>query len=724
MLAAMAAAKPASAGEIAEVLQRLLGPAAQAFDIHIESGDVSRPWFAVEAKGGRVAVSANSAVGILRGAYGYLAQTGAVQVNWEGTRKAIPPRWPELSVPRSESFFRHRAYLNPCAFGYTTTFWDWPRWQREIDWMALHGIDMPLAMEGQEFVWRQLWSDAGLSEAELDGYFCGPSFLPWQRMGNIEGHGGPLPKGFIDKKRDLQLRILERVRALGMTPILPAFAGYVPKAFALHHPDARIHKMTPWGGFHETYWLDPTDPLFATLARGFLDRYTAVFGAGKYYLADAFNEMRPPVADKAPAERAPILSRYGRALYDALIAARPDAVLTMQGWLFGIDPEFWDQASVAAFLGEIPDDRLLVLDIANDTFPDVWEKTKAFSGKSWVFGYIHDFGGNNELFGDLTLVRKDLGSLPTRSDTGRLEGFGVFPEGLDTNSVVYDFMFDRAWPAAGSTDDIDAWLASYLKARYGKTDTALLSAWKDLWHAVYQVPNWGTAWWKGSFGQYLFCKRPDEALKGFDKEKGDFAMLEAAVKALLALAPVYGDAPLFRYDLVAASCHYATLRMDEKLMAMLQAFESGKSGEAMQGWKQIRPLALTIDKVLGAQPWTLAGWIEEARRYGSTPQETKLYVENAKTQITIWGGDAVLKDYASKAWAGMYRHFYLPRWAMFVRARRAEKQPFDQVKLTAQLLRWETAWAKSPRSYPVRRPAKLFASVATMLNLCGGEHVL
>jgi alpha-N-acetylglucosaminidase len=720
VVAQLAAGFPRQTDAVSTVLRRLIGSDDAAFDLRLVPQDGTQPWFAIDANGGAVQIMATTPVGLLRGCYAYLNAIGAAQVNWEGRRIAVPKKWPDLAVARSASFVRHRAYLNPCAFGYTTPFWDWPRWEREIDWMALHGIDMPLAMEGQEFVWRQLWVNAGLSEAELAAYFCGPAFLPWQRMGNIEGYG-VLPDGFIVKKRDLQLRILERQRALGMTPVLPAFAGYVPKAFALRHLEANIHKMTPWGGFHETYWLDPTDPLFAKLARSFLDRYTATYGASDHYLVDAFNEMRPPVAGKSPQERSAILSRYGKALYEALDAAKPGAVLTMQAWLFGIDPQFWDAPSIAAFLKDVPDDKLLVLDIANDTYPGIWEKAKAFSGKSWVFGYIHDFGGNNPLFGDLPLVQRDLSSLPARADTGRLEGFGVFPEGLNTNSIIYDYMFNRAWPAAGASGDIDAWLATYLKTRYGKTDSELLAAWSDLWCAVYQVPNWRTGYWKGAFGQYLFCKRPDQVFQDFDDEPGDLALLQKAVDALLTLAPSYGDEALFRYDLIAASCHYATLCLDQTLRSMIRFYGAGDSAAAEAAWKTVRRMCLLIDEILGAQPFTLSGWVAEARAYASTLQEAKIYVENAKRQVTIWGGDAVLKDYASKAWSGLYRHFYLPRWGLYVKAQRRairSQSAFDQARLTAALVRWEAAWAENPRGFPRRAPTKLFGAIAGLLAHC------
>jgi alpha-N-acetylglucosaminidase len=43
----------------------------------------------------------------------------------------------------------YRYYMNTCTFGYSTAFWSWERWQREIDWMALNGINTPLTAVGQ-----------------------------------------------------------------------------------------------------------------------------------------------------------------------------------------------------------------------------------------------------------------------------------------------------------------------------------------------------------------------------------------------------------------------------------------------------------------------------------------------------------------------------------------------------------------------------------------------
>ena len=50
-------------------------------------------------------------------------------------------------------------------------FWDWARWERELDWMAVQGINMPLAFTGQEFVWAQVYG-AGPDGERARGALC------------------------------------------------------------------------------------------------------------------------------------------------------------------------------------------------------------------------------------------------------------------------------------------------------------------------------------------------------------------------------------------------------------------------------------------------------------------------------------------------------------------------------------------------------------------------
>ena len=49
-------------------------------------------------------------------------------------------------------------------------------------------------------------------------------------MGNLRGWGGPLSDNWHNDTLELQHKILERMRSFGMIPVLPGFAGHVPRA--------------------------------------------------------------------------------------------------------------------------------------------------------------------------------------------------------------------------------------------------------------------------------------------------------------------------------------------------------------------------------------------------------------------------------------------------------------------------------------------------------------
>lgn len=46
--------------------------------------------------------------------------------------------------------------MNVCTVSYSMAWWDWARWEEELDWMAISGINLALAFTGQEHIWAQL----------------------------------------------------------------------------------------------------------------------------------------------------------------------------------------------------------------------------------------------------------------------------------------------------------------------------------------------------------------------------------------------------------------------------------------------------------------------------------------------------------------------------------------------------------------------------------------
>ena len=255
--------------------------------------------FTLESQGSKVVIAGNNANSMAVGLNRYLNRYCKTTVSWYGDIAVdLPSTLPDVPARETvEARVPQRFFLNYCTFGYTMPFWDWADWERFIDWMALNGINMPLAITGQEAVWYNVWTRMGMTDEEVRGYFTGPVYLPWHRMANIDAWCGPLPKEWLDGQAELQKKIVARERALNMRPVLPAFAGHVPRRLKEMYPNADIKAMSTWDEFEEpyrTFFLNSEDPLYAKIQKMFLEEQTRMFGTDHIYGIDPFNEMDPP----------------------------------------------------------------------------------------------------------------------------------------------------------------------------------------------------------------------------------------------------------------------------------------------------------------------------------------------------------------------------------------------------------------------------------------------
>ncbi|MCK0159004.1 alpha-N-acetylglucosaminidase, partial [Cellulophaga sp. F20128] len=121
-----------------DVLIRTLGPekASKFIFTYIENDSLDS--YAVKIENNKVLITGNSPTTLTRGAYDYLKKGTNSMVSWSGKHLNIPEELPVLEM-KATSPYKNRYYLNVCAFGYSTPYWTWERWEQEIDWMALHG---------------------------------------------------------------------------------------------------------------------------------------------------------------------------------------------------------------------------------------------------------------------------------------------------------------------------------------------------------------------------------------------------------------------------------------------------------------------------------------------------------------------------------------------------------------------------------------------------------
>ncbi|WP_255702917.1 alpha-N-acetylglucosaminidase TIM-barrel domain-containing protein [Antarcticibacterium sp. 1MA-6-2] len=206
------------------VLKRTLGPEEASKFTFKYINNNSLDTYEIEVKNNKVVVRGSSTTAMTRGAYDYLKNVTNSMVTWSGKNINIPAELPDATL-KASSPYENRYYLNVCAFGYSTPYWDWERWEKEIDWMALRGMNFPLALVASEAIATRVWKKLGLSQEEINKFYTAPSLLPWQRMGNVNNLGGDLlTKEWHDGQVALQHKILNRLKELNMKPILPAFA--------------------------------------------------------------------------------------------------------------------------------------------------------------------------------------------------------------------------------------------------------------------------------------------------------------------------------------------------------------------------------------------------------------------------------------------------------------------------------------------------------------------
>ena len=309
------------------VIDRIVPDISKNFILEIIAQEEDRDVYELEQKGSKIVLRGSTGVAICSAFNRYLMDFCKCDVSWCGDQLAIPTTLPLIYKKiRVRTPSKHRAYMNYCTFSYSAPWWDWKRWQREIDFMALKGINMPLAAVGLDAVWYNSLLKFGFSDQEARQFLVAPSHQAWQWMTNIENFGGPLPKSWISSHIELGQKMIKLQYELGMNPIQQSFSGYVPRLMKEKFASSSILKKHGWCGFEGTAEVDPLDPLFQKFGETFLKENIRLFGAGHHYAADPFHESSPPRKDKE------YLASVAHKILGVMKSVDPQAKWIMQGW--------------------------------------------------------------------------------------------------------------------------------------------------------------------------------------------------------------------------------------------------------------------------------------------------------------------------------------------------------------------------------------------------------
>lgn len=620
----------------------------------------------------------------------------------------------KLPLPTEEethtSDAKYRYYLNTCTFGYSMTSWTWTRWQQEIDWMALHGINMPLQLVGLEEVWRTFLIKQGYSETDAKAFVAGPAFIAWWAMNNLQGWGGtaagsksdynnlPGAGGVQDdawyaRQKELAGNIVAAQRALGMQPVIPGWSGMVPTNFKDKTGHATRDNGGNWAGdFVRPLLLNVNigADKYAKIAADYYACLKEVMGESQYYSMDPFHEGGGTGT-----------TEDYKALYAAMEAAKPGSQWVIQQWQ-------WN-AGQKLSLNAVPAGKLVVLDLFSDGSP-AFDSYNGYAPQDAVFCAIPNFGGRSGLMGRLQNVTDNY--FKFKGQYASIKGIGTAPEAIEQTPVTYDLIYQLPW-MNGVKPDVAAWVDNYAEARYGQDNKVV----KEAWSLLRQGPlNYGADGIQGPV-EDVWAARPNldaNKASSWGKTLADAggtytpARRQMLIDAVYKLIDQEDELELADGSIYKSNYNYDLVEFGGGVMAdyaydLLLGIRAAKNAEGTNGatYKARRDaflqLILDMDAFRGTNlNFRLGKWTQEARAAageveGATTATPDWYeYNNARTILTTWSSPGTnLNDYSYRSWQGLLKDYYYKRWKYY----------FDNNCTNGEYMYFEWNWAHGKEHY-------------------------
>jgi alpha-N-acetylglucosaminidase len=616
----------------------------------------------------------------------YLKEVCHCDISWGcGNQLNLPNPLPRVPAKISvTSPYRYRYAYNFCTHGYTMAWWDWPHWERELDYLALNGVNLALVIEGQESVWQNTLKQFGYRDEEIRQWLVLPSHQPWMYMSNLEGYGGPVPQELIDRRRALGQSIVKRMAALGIHPVLQGYYGIVPGDFEKRFPEVKCLPQGKWGDLKRPDMLAPNTPMFARMAAAFYAGQAQLFGPADFFAADPFHEGGATEALDLPACGRSILEAMGKAT-----------------WVI----QSWQQNPRLAMLDGLDKDRLLILDLQCEA-QENWRQRNSFDGIPWLWCTIQNFGGNVGLGGRLAWSGEGPAKALRDPARGRFSGVGALMEGSRNNPAIWEMVFENAWRS--TAPDIESWLRDYTRRRYGTDSREANLAWKILADTVYGAPALKLEFPINS----VVCSRPSLKLdcraRAFVPTQANYRMEELARAwgLLLAAAPQAAASDGYRYDLVDVGREVlARLACDYHQHIVGAYADKDAAGVKFYGDKMLG-LITDLDQLTGTRPELLLGvWLAEARAWGNSAEQSDLCERNARELLTIWTSTYNISDYANRQWNGLLGDYYHHRWELWLAALRnslRQGAELDETATSQKIHEWEIQWTRQKNVFAAK----------------------
>lgn len=670
---------------VKKVAERRVPWLAPSLEFSVIPADQGSDVFELSTKNNKVQIAASNKSAAAAGLNWYLKNYCNRSMSHFGDNLSAVNKLPLIKQKvRIIAAYPLRYALNYCTISYSMSFYKWEDWEKELDWMALNGVNLVLAPVGMEAVWQNTLKKLGYNNKEILNFIAGPAFGAWWLMGNLEGWGGPVSQDLIDQQALLQQQILKRMNELGIQPVMNGFYGMIPTTLK-NKISIKVIEQGKWaGGFQRPDFLVPEDPAFDKIADIYYSEMRKLYGQDLHYFGgDPFHE--------GGSSEGTDVSASATAIQKVMQENYPASTWVLQGW---------QENPSTKLLNGLDKKKTLVIELFGENTNN-WEKRKGYDGTPFIWSNVSNFGEKNGVYGKLQRFANEV-YRAKQSEYGQyLKGVGIIPEGINNNPVTFDLMLELGWHS--KQVDVQQWIRKYQLARYGKTTPIMEKAWQMLLETAYGSPE---IYQEGP-SESIFCARPALGLKtvsswGTRKRNYDPEKFESAVKLFINAGNDFIENETYQIDKIDFVRQLLANRADVVYRDINEAIAGKNSAELKANTDKFQHMILQQDSLLNSNKYfALNRWLEQAINFGPTTKDKLNALRNAKIQISYWGPDynakTDLRDYAHKEWGGLLGTLYLDRWKKFAE--------YELAKINHQELpdvdyfKMEVAWAESPDLY-------------------------
>jgi alpha-N-acetylglucosaminidase len=595
--------------------------------------------------------------------------------------------------------FSDREDGSGCIFAYSTPFWDWEDWRRELDWRAKRRANViwPFNIGGD--IVAHIMSDWGVSPR--------PPEKPLEKT--------------------LHERCYEYARDLGMRIPVIIPNGSLPDAFFEAHPECRtiLSKYSDYAPYRQ---LHPSDPYFKRLVVEFIRRYANRYGTDHLYIAEFVSES--VILDGADDVQHTRLD-FARAMSEAILEADPEGTWMPCSWswdMFHDPPEGWTPQQISEYLDAI-DMPLVVWDLWSEEAAK-YEKTEYFFGRPWGFGVLHSFGGNTYLHGDVPGLIDRVHRLVEDPRGRECNLFLSAPEIIDYNEFYIELASKLSWDPAKIT--LEGYIVDYCTHRYGQELGGILEpAWWDLVETVYGPDSGGIV----ILMDPLYWLRPNlELLHGSPKvtpiagrlwpgREAYIPRLQSAIKTFLENSDQVRENQMATRDLLDITRQWIAERFNLQIRRTRDAFLVGDEIEFENGARECLQLLDDQTRLLSSwPPYRLDKKIERARDIHGNDADRA--VKHFQVWVSYGDGPETeaesLRDYYRMDLDGLVSDLYRPRMEAFIahlRDKLAEgEKTLDNDELDSIYTRIERRFISSyHKTYPIED------AISVICDLLEGE---